>query len=160
MLCGVPRYHKRVWQNMAPRPLLQNYKHIFPSILYKISIIFNGNTLWSEIQRRNHNLKENWSRCSASRVLWPGLHLIYTSNVPTSGNKTNATFADETAIWATHEDTATTSAYYIHSTQTNLTMQICHVALLRKKKLNNPTRIFIECRYGQSTSKSIETTSA
>jgi hypothetical protein len=43
---------------------------------------------------------------TARSVLGPVLYLIYTSDLRTSDNTTTATFADDTAILATHEDPA------------------------------------------------------
>jgi hypothetical protein len=42
-------------------------------------------------------------------VLGPGIYLIYTSDLPTSDKTTTVTFADVTAILATHEDPAIAS---------------------------------------------------
>jgi hypothetical protein len=42
-------------------------------------------------------------------VLGPVIYLIYTSHLPTSDNTTTATFADDTAILAIHEDPAIAS---------------------------------------------------
>jgi hypothetical protein len=42
-------------------------------------------------------------------VLGPVLYLIYTSDLQTSDNTTTATFGDDTAILATHEDPAIAS---------------------------------------------------
>jgi hypothetical protein len=45
---------------------------------------------------------------SVSTFFWTPLYLIYTSDLPTSDN-TTATFTDDTAILATHEDPAIAS---------------------------------------------------
>jgi hypothetical protein len=49
------------------------------------------------------------SRRIAGNCLMTRPYLLYTSDLPTSGNTTTATFADDTAILATHEEPAIAS---------------------------------------------------
>jgi hypothetical protein len=48
-------------------------------------------------------------------VLGPTLYIIYTGDLPTSDNRTTATFVDDTVILATYEDPAIASMKFQHT---------------------------------------------
>ena len=69
----------------------------------------NGWTLSSKIYRQNQNIRKTKADVPQGSVSGTVLSLIYASDLLTSDNTTTATFADVTAILATHEGPAIAS---------------------------------------------------
>lgn len=91
----------KVWH----QGLLYKIKQILPPQYFKL--------LSSYLSKREFNVKVNTEtsvRCCIrsgvpqGSVLGPILYLLYTSDIPTASTTTLSTFADDTAVIATHED--------------------------------------------------------
>jgi len=92
-----------------------------PGLLFKIKKILSikyYNLLKSYLQERHYVTKyNNETSCSfqihsgvpQESILGPLLYILYTSNLPTSRDTKMGTFADDTAIFATHADPTTAS---------------------------------------------------
>jgi hypothetical protein len=88
---------------MAPRPLVQNQKNSSTYILQNIRIIMD--TLFKvKFEDEITTLRKTEAGIPQGRVFGFALYLIYTSDLLTSDSTTTVTFADDTAVLATHED--------------------------------------------------------
>jgi hypothetical protein len=95
---------------MALRPLVQNQKNPSPCILQNIRIINLTDRIFQvKLNDEITTLRKTETGVLQGSVLGSVPYLIYTSDLPISDNTTTATFADDTAILATHEDGAIAS---------------------------------------------------
>jgi hypothetical protein len=89
--------------------LLFKIQKILPHAYYRILQPYLTDTLFQvEFKDENTTFRRAEARIQQGSVIGPVLYLIYTSDLPTSDN-TTATFTDDRAILATHEDPAITS---------------------------------------------------
>jgi len=121
------RHHQQALENCqfciaAFRDVSQAFDKVWhPGLLYKIKKILPTryfNLLKSYLQERNFVTKYNNETSSSFQIhsgvpqgsiLGPILYIQYTSDLLTSRDTTMVTFADDTAIFATHADPTTAS---------------------------------------------------
>jgi len=91
-------------------------KTIFSDSIYKILKSYLENRYFLIKYREEYtSLHPVLSGVPQGSVLGPLLYLLYTADLPTTADRTTATFADDTAVLTTHEDPAIAT----HRLQTN-----------------------------------------
>jgi hypothetical protein len=109
----------KVWHER----LLYKIKSIFSDSIYKILISYLENRYFLiKYGEEYTSLHPVLSGLPQGSVLGPLLYLLYTADFPTTADTTTATFADDTAVLATHEDPAIAT----HKLQPHLNkIQLC-----------------------------------
>jgi len=96
----------KVWHDGLLYKIKQNLPYQFYEI---IKSYLENRTFYVKQNDAHSKLYEIKSGVPQGSVLGPLLYLIYTSDLPTSSNLTIATFADDTAIIASHDNPFTAS---------------------------------------------------
>jgi len=89
---------------MAPRATIQNQKNSTLTLFKSAEILPKWRPIWEKINEEISNRFHIHSGVPQGSILGPLLHVVYTSDLPTSRETTVGTFADHTAIFATHKD--------------------------------------------------------
>ena len=89
---------------MAPRAIIQNQKNLTLKLFHPAEIVLKWLPFRNTIQWRNLSRFHIHSGVLQGSILDPLLYVLYTSDLPTSRETTLGTFADDTAISATHEN--------------------------------------------------------
>jgi len=94
---------------MAPRATIQNQRILPSSYFNLLKSYLNERQFETKFNGETSSLFHIHSGVHHGSILGPLLYVLHTSDLPKSWGTTTGTFADNTAIFATHEDPAITS---------------------------------------------------
>jgi hypothetical protein len=95
---------------MAQRPSLQNQEEITESNILASAILLTERVFQIRVNNDVSNIHNIKSGVPQGSVLDPFLYLLYTADLPTTGNTVSATFADDMAILSANQDSLIASA--------------------------------------------------
>jgi hypothetical protein len=106
----ISRYKPSIWSSLASRPTPKNKTNLTPTIFRPPAFLFTTPLPCGLLQQRQHSSSHD-ALLRGSTGEHPGLFLytLYTADIPQTSTTILSTFADDTAIMATHSTPTTAS---------------------------------------------------